>query len=165
MPSPAPALALSASQKAELEGLVRSGNTPQKVALRCRLLLLAHQGVANQCIAEQLDLSRPTIVALREAFARDGLAAVTGIRKRQRRGSVLTPELEQKIIDTTIKTRPGDGSTHWSVRMLANSCVSPELSFTGSGSVTMCSHIVWRSSNYPTIRTLKKRSGTSLACI
>src|SRR5271168_1545847 len=119
MPSPAPALALSASQKAELEGLVRSGSTSQKVALRCRLLLLAHQGVANQSIAEQLDLSRPTILALREAFAKHGLAAVTGIRKRHRRGSVLTPELEQKIVDTTVKTRPGDGSTHWSVRTLA----------------------------------------------
>src|SRR6204780_3599451 len=119
MPSSAPALALSASQKAELEGLVRSGSTPQKVALRCRLLLLAHQGAANQSIAEQLDVSRPTILALREAFAKEGLAAVTGVRKRHRRGSVLTPELEQKIVDTTVKTRPGDGSTHWSVRMLA----------------------------------------------
>jgi len=119
MPSPAPALALSASQKAELEGLVRSGSTTQKVALRCRLLLLAHQGIANQSIAEQLGVSRPTIVALRGAFAKDGLAAVTGIRRRHRRGSVLTPELEQKIVDTTVKTRPGDGSTHWSVRMLA----------------------------------------------
>jgi putative transposase len=119
MPRPAPALALSASQKAELEGLLRSGSTPQKVALRCRLLLLAHQGVSNQSIGKQLELSRPTIVALREAFAKDGLAAVTGIRKRHRRGSVLTPELEQKIVDTTVQTRPGDGSTHWSVRMLA----------------------------------------------
>ncbi len=64
-------------------------------------------------------MSRPTIVALRDAFTRDGLAAVTGIRRRNRRGSVLTPDLEQKIVDTTVKTRPGDGSTHWSVRMLA----------------------------------------------
>src|SRR5271169_5390445 len=119
MPNPAPALALSASQKAELEGLVRSGSTSQKVALRCRLLLLAHRGIANQSIAEQLELSRPAVVALRAAFAKDGLAAVTGIRKRRRRGSVLTPELEQKIVDTTVKTRPGDGGTHWSVRMLA----------------------------------------------
>ena len=119
MPSPAPALALNADQKAELEALVRSGGTPQKVALRCRLLLLAHQGVANQSIAEQLDVSRPTVLALREAFATEGLTAVTGIRRRHRRGTVLTPELERKIVDTTVKTRPGDGSTHWSVRMLA----------------------------------------------
>ena len=119
MRASAPALYLSVGQKSELEGLVRNGATPQKVAHRCRLLLLAHAGVANQSIAEQLNLSRPTVVALRGAFAKDGIAAVTGIRRRQRAGTVLTPELEQKIVDTTVKTRPGDGSTHWTVRMLA----------------------------------------------
>jgi transposase len=119
MPHSAPALAMSAGQKSELEGLVRNGSTSQKIALRCRLLLLAHQGVANQSIAEQLRLSRPTVLALRDAFAKGGVAAVTGVRRRKRVGSVLTPELEQKIVDTTVKTRPGDGSTHWSVRMLA----------------------------------------------
>jgi hypothetical protein len=41
---------------------------------------------------------------------------VTGVRRRHRRSTVLTPELEQKIVDTTVKTRPGDGSTDWSVR-------------------------------------------------
>jgi transposase len=119
MPNPASALALSDGQKSELEALVRNGNTPQKLALRCRLLLLAHQGLANQSIAEQLNLSRPTILAFRTAFAKDGIAAITSIRKRKRRAKVLTPELEQKILDATLKTRPGDGSTHWSVRMLA----------------------------------------------
>ena len=112
-------LALNPDQKQELEALVRNGNSPQRLALRCRLLLLAHQGVANHSIAQQLNVSRPTLLALRAAFSRDGMAAVTGIRKRIRRGRVLTPELEQKILDTTLKTRPGDGSTHWSVRMLA----------------------------------------------
>jgi len=119
VPGSAPALALSADQKSELEGLVRNGGTPQKMALRCRLLLLAHDGIANQSIAEQLRLSRPTVLAMRHAFVEDGLAAVTGIRKRKREGSVLTPELERKIVDTTVKTKPGDGSTHWSVRTLA----------------------------------------------
>jgi hypothetical protein len=79
--------------------LVRSGSTPQKVALRCRLLLLAHEGVANQSIAEHLSLSRPTVLALRDAFIKDGLAAVNGVRKRKRTGMVLTPELERRIID------------------------------------------------------------------
>ena len=119
MRASAPALVLSAGQRSELEGLVRNGSTPQKVALRCRLLLLAHEGVANQSIAEQLNFSRPTVLALRDAFEKTSVAAVTGIRRRKRAGSVLTPELEQKIVDTTVKTRPGDGSTHWTVRMLA----------------------------------------------
>ncbi len=112
-------LAVNADQKQELEALARNGNSSQKVALRCRLLLLARQGVANQTIGEQLNVSRPTILALRAAFAKDGMAAVTGIRKRKRRAKVLTPELEQKILDTTLQTRPGDGSTHWSVRVLS----------------------------------------------
>src|SRR5262250_464405 len=117
--SRAAALAVNADQKKELEALVRNGNSSQKVALRCRLLLLAHQGVANQSIAQQLNVSRPTVLALRAAFAKDGMAAVTGIRRRKRQAKVLTAELEQKILDTTLKTRPGDGSTHWSVRTLA----------------------------------------------
>jgi putative transposase len=44
---------------------------------------------------------------------------VSGVRHRRRSPKVLTPELEQRILDTTLKTRPGDGSTHWSVRTLA----------------------------------------------
>lgn len=112
-------LGVTADQKRELEALVRNGSSPQKVALRCRLLLLANQGVANHAIAQQLNISRPTVLALRAAFASKGMAAVSGIRRRKRLASVLTAELEKKILDTTLKTRPGDGSTHWSVRMLA----------------------------------------------
>jgi DNA-binding transcriptional regulator LsrR (DeoR family) len=89
------------------------------VALRCRIPLPAHQGVANRSIAHELKVSRPTVPALCAAFVRDGMVAVTGIRKRKRRSRVLTPELEQKILDTTLKTGSGDGGTHWSVRTLA----------------------------------------------
>jgi transposase/DNA-binding CsgD family transcriptional regulator len=117
--SAAAPLTVSVDQKRELELLVRNGNSPQKVALRCRLLLLASQGVANQAIAEQLNVSRPTVLALRAAFAKEGIGAVTSIRRRKRLPRVLTPELEQQILNTTLKTRPGDGSTHWSVRTLA----------------------------------------------
>jgi DNA-binding CsgD family transcriptional regulator len=117
--SAAAPLAISADQKRELDLLLRNGNSPQKVALRCKVLLLAHQGVANASIADQLQISRPTVLALRTRFAKDGLSVVTGIRRRKRSPKVLTPELEQRILDTTLKTRPGDGGTHWSVRTLA----------------------------------------------
>jgi len=112
-------LDVAPDQKRELERLLRNGNSPQKVALRCKVLLLAHEGVPHHAIAGKLNISRPTILALRKAFTKDGLKAVTGIRKRKRSRKVLTPELEQRVLDTTLKTRPGDGSTHWSVRRLA----------------------------------------------
>jgi transposase len=112
-------LAVTDDQKHELERLVRNGHSPQKVALRSKILLLAHQGVANAAIAKDLRVSRPTVLALRAAFSKDGMTAVSGVRHRRRSPNVLTPELEQRILDTTLKTRPGDGSTHWSVRTLA----------------------------------------------
>ena len=80
------------------------------MARRDQVVLLAHQGVANHAIAQQLQLSRPSILALRADFAKNGIAAITGVRKRKR---------SRKILDTTLKTRPGDGSTQWSVRTLA----------------------------------------------
>lgn len=117
--TPAPALALTEPQKSQLESLVRAGATPQKTATRCRIILLAHEGVANHSIAQQLNVSRPTVLALRTAFADRGLDAITAVRRRKRTAKVLTPELEQRILDTTLQSRPGDGSTHWSVRTLA----------------------------------------------
>ena len=117
--TPAAPLAVTSDQKRQLETLLRNGNTSHRVARRRRLLLLAQQGTANHAIAQQLNVSRPTILALRAAFAKDGMAVVTGSRKRKRGAKVLTAELEQKILDTTLQSRPGDGSSHWSVRMLA----------------------------------------------
>ena len=35
----------------QLATLVRSGNTPQRVAQKCRVILLAHRGVAHSSIA------------------------------------------------------------------------------------------------------------------
>src|SRR5215469_14835397 len=91
-------LAVTADQRRQLELLVRNGSSPQKVALRCKILLLAHQGLANATIADRLQVSRPTVLALRAAFAKYGLTAVTGIRRRKRSPRVLTPELEQRIL-------------------------------------------------------------------
>ncbi|SRR5579885_326643 len=90
-------LAVTAGQKRELERLVRNGNSPQKVVLRCKALLLAHEGVANANIADQLKISRPTVLALRAACIKNGMTAVTGIRRRKRSPKVLTPELEQRL--------------------------------------------------------------------
>jgi len=116
--SPATALAVDEAQKRELESLARAGSTPQKLARQCEVILLASQGIPNHAIAQRTGLSRPTVIATRKGFLTGGLAALRQRQKRNRRRSALTPELEQKILDTTLKTRPADG-THWSVRVLA----------------------------------------------
>jgi transposase len=114
----AAALAVDDAQKRQLESLARAGNTPQRTARKCQVILLASQGVSNYAIGQQTGLSRPTILAARSAFAKGGIEALREPQKRNRTRRVLNSELEQKILDTTLKTRPGN-STHWSVRVLA----------------------------------------------
>ena len=114
----AAALMIDEGQKQQLESWARTGTTPQRVARKCRVILLASQGVSNHAIARQTGLSRPTVLATRAAFSRGGCEALRQPRKRQRLGAGLASELEQKILDTTLKARPPD-ATHWSVRELA----------------------------------------------
>src|SRR5438552_15015689 len=114
----ATALTIDETQKQQLEAWARAGTTPQRVARKCQAILLASQGVSNHSIAQQTGLSRPTVLATRAAFSRRGCEALRQPQKRQGSRRVLTSELEQKILDTTLKTRPPD-ATHWSVRELA----------------------------------------------
>jgi len=116
--TPAAALALNPSQKQTLESLARAGTTPQMLARKCDVILLASAGLPNNGIAQQTGLSRPTVIATRAAFGRGGVEAIRQRQKRMRSRRVLTPELEQRILDTTLETRPPD-ATHWSVRTLA----------------------------------------------
>jgi transposase len=114
----AAALPVTSEQLKQLEALVHSGLTPQRVARKCRVVLLASQGVANHAIAQQTGLSRPTVIAARAAFARAGIEGIRRPQKRKKTSPILTPDLQQKIVDTTLKTKPS-GETHWSVRTLA----------------------------------------------
>src|SRR5579863_3042218 len=116
--APAAALSLQESQVHQLRSLARAGTTTQRVARRCRVILLAHEGTSNNAIAEQLGLSRPTVNATRAAFLRGGIEAIQKDPKRKRSRRVLNKELEQRILDTTLKTKPPEG-THWSVRGMA----------------------------------------------
>src|SRR6266404_1668810 len=115
---PTAALSVDDAAKAQLESLVRSGTTPQRVAQKCRVILLAQEGMSNHSIAKQLGLSRPTVIAARAAFGAGGVQVLTAKPTRNRPRRTLTAELEKKILDTTLKTRPPD-ATQWTVRTLA----------------------------------------------
>src|ERR1700741_4131120 len=114
----ATALSIDDAAKAQLESLVRSGTTPQRVAQKCRVIMLAQEGISNHSIAKQLGLSRPTVIAARATVGTGGVPALTAKPTRNRPRGPLTAELEKKILDTTLKTRPPD-ATQWTVRTLA----------------------------------------------
>jgi hypothetical protein len=56
----APALAIPDEQRVALERWVRAGMTPQRLAFRSRIVLLAATGTPSKHIAAQLDTSQDT---------------------------------------------------------------------------------------------------------
>jgi Homeodomain-like domain len=60
---------LSAEERQALEALQRAGKTPQQTVRRVSILLLAHEGLSNQAIADQVGTSRNLVQKWRKRFA------------------------------------------------------------------------------------------------
>ena len=74
---PTAALPMSLEQKRTLEAWVRARNTPQTVALRARICLLASEGGSNNAIAKRLQTSRPTVLLWRKRFEQRGVLGLS----------------------------------------------------------------------------------------
>jgi transposase len=77
MPRPfGSAIELAGELRGQLQALARARSTPQSLALRCRIVLLAAQddSPSNQEIAALLGCDRHTVGQWRERFAAHGLA-------------------------------------------------------------------------------------------
>jgi transposase len=116
--TPARALAVDDHQRKCLTSLAASGKTPQKVALRARIVLLASQGRANHAIAQQLKTSRPTVLLWRERFAQKGVPGLLQDAPRSGRKKALTAQQIQAVVEVTLRTTP-PAATHWTTRTLA----------------------------------------------
>lgn len=111
-------LPISAEQKRTLETWIQARNTPQKVAFRARIVLLAAGGQPNRRIAHELKTSRPTVILWRERFLEGGPVALTEDEPgRGRKPSVAAAKVKQ-IVEATLHSHPAN-ATHWSVRTMA----------------------------------------------
>jgi transposase len=119
MPSTAAALPIAADDLAILRRWTQASSIPAALAQRAKILLLAADGLSNTDIAEQLGVSRPTVIGWRRRYAREGLA---GLRDRRRPGRPQTIRRDRRaeILATTLTPPPQRlGITHWSSRLLA----------------------------------------------
>ena len=116
--SSAAALVVSPEDRAELERLVRSGKTQQRVAFRSRIVLAAAEGLSNKAVAERLGTSRPTVIGWRRRYEAEGIAGLTQDRPRGKAFTALGKDKEAQIIARTLKEKP-DAATHWSCRSMA----------------------------------------------
>src|ERR1041384_957470 len=80
MPKIAAAVVLTEADRNQLERWVRAQFTPQQVALRCRILLMAADGRKDLEIADELNVNRHTPALWRKRFQRQGLEGVWEIQ-------------------------------------------------------------------------------------
>jgi len=121
MPQSAAALPIAPKDLATLRGWSAATQAPAVQVQRARILLLAAEGVANSEIAERLGVSRPTVIAWRKRYAREGLTGRLADRPRRGRPQTVRRTRRAEILAATLSPPPAHlGVTHWSSRLLAS---------------------------------------------
>src|SRR5258705_6826363 len=110
-------ITLTQSERMELtkQATRRSGRAED--ARRARLVLLLAEGHTWDDICDRLPCSRGFIDSWSKRFAAERVAGLYS-RHRGQDATVLTPRLEARILEWTLKRKPADGSTQWSTRKL-----------------------------------------------
>src|SRR5271157_1691491 len=116
--SPVAPLPITKPDRSTLERWLRAQGTPQQVALRARIILLAADGAANNRIAADVSVSRSTVILWRERFAAGGPAALTETAPGRGRKPAISAEQVKAIVEATLHTKP-PGATQWSCRTMA----------------------------------------------
>jgi transposase len=111
-------LMINERDRAELERIVRNGNTPQKLALRARIALLSADGVPTGKIMQQLGTSTPTISRWRTRYETAGISGLLRDRTRPGRKKRIDEPKVREVVERTLKEKPL-GATQWSTRSLA----------------------------------------------
>lgn len=162
MPRHAQPLALTVPEEEQLTARVRDRRSTQQMVLRARIVLLSAQHWENQEIAAELATTPHTVGVWRRRFTRERLAGLEDAPRSGRPVSLATA-MVTKVLTTV--TRPPKGRTRWSVRSMARS----------AGLSKSRVHQLWQAndlkptgcapSSSPGIRSLRRSSGTSSACI
>ncbi len=111
-------LMMTSEQRGTLEAWVRARTTPQRMALRSQICLLAAEGKSNNAIAQRLGTSRPTVILWRKRFEEQGTEGLIRDAPHGPSTRRLTGEKAKDVVEATLHTIPSD-ATHWSTRTLA----------------------------------------------
>ena len=121
-------IVLKEIERDELDRLIRAHSTPQQLALRARIILLAADGIGNRDSARQLGVTVQTVRCWRRRW--DGapdLALVDRLADAPRPGTPPTFTPEQICAIVALACEPPDASgvpiTHWSQSALAREAI------------------------------------------
>ena len=112
-------MAISDGQRDVLESLASSRAAAYRLVQRAQVLLLAADGVSNSEVSEVARVSRPTVLAWRVQFEKDGLVGFGAVAKGRGPKPSISDEKVAEIVDLTLHSKP-EGETQWSCRSMAN---------------------------------------------
>ncbi len=111
-------LKLAPSDRDRLEGLIRSGSTPQKLVPRARIALLSDGTRLNGAIAREAGVALPTVHCWQRRVQEQGVDGLLRNQTRPSRIPALAPEVVERVVEMTLQEPSGE-ATHWSSRTMA----------------------------------------------
>src|ERR1051326_7411768 len=111
-------LQLDEADRKQLQQWSAAFGTPQQVALQCRIVLGAADGLSVDDMAARLETNRKTVMLWRTRFEKEGLEALWEVAPGRGRKPTYGAEKIQAIIDATLQSKP-EGMTNWSCRLMA----------------------------------------------
>jgi len=109
---------LDAQAERELRILSKRRRVEARVQQRANVIVLAAKGWQNKDIATEVKLDRRQVALWRRRFIDGGIKALLQDASRSGRTPSVTPEIESRIVNTTLHDKPA-AATHWSTRTLA----------------------------------------------
>lgn len=111
-------LVLQPSEREQLQAMVRSRSIPAALRERAQIVLASAGGEPNSSIAARLGHTNAMIGKWRRRFVE---RRISGLYDEVRPGKprTINDERVAELIQTTLHSKPTDGSTHWTLRGLA----------------------------------------------
>jgi transposase len=114
----APPIILLPEERCKLTAWARATSLPVRLVQRARIITMAADGITNQDIAQNLDISRPTVQLWRERFLALRMAGLEKDAPRPGRIPDISESKVRSIVEATLHTKPAN-ATHWSTRLMA----------------------------------------------
>jgi transposase len=124
---------LGARRKAKLEAIARAPSSPQALARRARIALLAGAGWPNARIAAALGCTQTTVRTWRRRFARRGMPALAD-RPRSGRPQVHGPDVRLAIVAAATSVPP-EGTSVWTHALIAGQLAGTGISVSQTGRI------------------------------
>ncbi len=105
---PAKALRVPQQDRELLSHLAQAPKTPQRVALRAKIVLGAAAGQSINGLAKALSVTRPTVLLWRRRYAEAGVDGLLKDAPRPGRKKKISAKKVETIVNATLQKKPKD---------------------------------------------------------